>query len=184
MNLPQIRLQSTFAKIDIHTQNSQLTIEQPHTDLSIEQPKAEMEISRTPSQLTIDQSKAFADVDLKSAAQRIADAAQEGHQAVLEGMARRVQEGDQLMRIENGGNPIAEQAKQHHFVPEHEFGLGWIPSWGSVQISYDPGKLDINWQIHKPIINSQAHKPIINYYPGKVDITMKQYQSLYVDISL
>jgi hypothetical protein len=184
MNLPQIRLQSTFAKIDIHTQNAQLTIEQPPAELTIEQPKAEMEVVKIPSRLTIDQTKARADVDLKSAPQRIAEAAQEGQQAVLEGIARRAQEGDQLMQIENGGNPIAEQAKQHHFVPEHEFGIGWIPSAGSVQINYDPGSTDINWKINKPIINSQAHKPIINYYPGKVDISMQQYQSLNVDFVL
>jgi hypothetical protein len=184
MNFPQITMHSTYGQIEINTQNASLTIEQPPVDLSIEQPKAEMTVNRIPSKLTIDQSKARADVDLKSARQRIEDAAQQGQQSVAQGIARRAQEGEELMKIENGGNPIAQQAKQHNLIPEQEFGLGCVPSLGSVKIDYDPGQLNINWTTHKSIINSQSHKPIINFYPGKINISMKQYPSLNIDISL
>ncbi len=184
MDIPQIRMQSTFGKIEINTQNAQLTIEQPPADLSIEQPKAEMTIEHTPSRLTIDQTKARADIDLKSIRQRIEEAAQYGSQSVNEGIARRAQEGEELMKIENGGKPLAEQAKRHGYLPEHELGLGFVPSYGSVQVDYEPGSLNINWTVNKPIINSQPHKPIMQYYPGKVDFGMKQYPSLNIDISL
>lgn len=184
MNFPQITMHSTFGQIGINTQNAQLTIEQPPAELNIEQPKAEMVVEKTPSRLTIDQSKARADVDLKSARERIADAAQYGHQAAMEGIARRTQEGQELTKIENGGSAIAAQAERIRMVPQQDFNIGWIPSSGSVQINYDPGRLDINWKINKPIIESRTHKPIINYYPGKVDISMKQYQSLNIDIGL
>lgn len=75
-------------------------------------------------------------------------------------------------------------ANESRVIPEHEFGLGWVPSVGSVKIDYDPVRLDINWTVNKPIINSQSHKPIINFYQGKVNISMKQYPSLNIDISL
>jgi hypothetical protein len=181
MELPQIRLQSTNAQINIQTQRGQLEIQQPPAELSIQQPKAEMQIERTPSRLTIDQTKAREDVDLKSVFKRTTEAAQWGRQAILEGTARRIKEGEQLMRIENGGNSISEIAKRKRFLPEHEFGLGWIPSEGSVKVDYDPAKVNINWKGNRPIIESQINKPIINYTPGKVDINMKQYQSLKVD---
>jgi hypothetical protein len=181
MELPQIRLQSTNAQINIQSQKGQLEIQQPHAELSIQQPLAEMQIDRTPSRLTIDQTKAREDVDLKSISRRIEEAAQLGRQDWLQGIARRTQEGEELMKIENGGNPIAEIAKRKRFLPEHEFGLGWIPSEGSVKINYDQAKVDIQWQVNKPIINSQINKPIINYTPGNVDINMKQYQSLKID---
>lgn len=184
MNFPQITMHSTFGQIEINTQNASLSMEQPSADLNIEQPKAEMAINRTPSRLTIDQSRARADVDLKSARQRIEEAAQQGKQKAAEGVARRAQEGEELMKIENGESAIAQQAKQRRAVPEHEFGIGWIPSVGGVKFDYDPGQLNINWTVNKPIINSQSHQPIINFYPGKVDISMKQYPSLNIDISL
>ncbi|NHM29966.1 DUF6470 family protein [Neobacillus terrae] len=181
MRLPQIRLESTNAAIQITTQNAKVEIEQPPADLNIQQPQADMEINRTPSRLTIDQTKARADVDLKSTPQRISEAAQKGQQDLLEGIARRAQEGDELMRIENGGKPIADQAKKHSFLPEHEFRLGWIPSIGSVQINYDPGKLDIQWKVNRPVINVQNNKPILNYYPGKVETSLKDYPSIKTD---
>lgn len=183
MRLPQIRLESTNANIQINTQNAAVEIEQPPAELSIEQPKAEMQIERMPSRLTIDQTKARADVDLKSTPQRISEAAQQGHQDAMEGIARRIQEGDELMRIENGGNPIAQQAKKHHFLPEHEFALGWIPSIGSVQINYDPGKVDIQWKVNKPNIQVRSNKPLLNYHPGQVSTSIKNYQSLQIDFA-
>jgi hypothetical protein len=187
MNIPQIQMHSTFGRIEINTQSARLTIEQHPADLSIQQPKAEMTIEKTPGRLTIDQTKARADVGLKSARQQISEAAQQGQQAVVEGMARRAQEGAEMMKIENGGGKakaIKAQAKRVKMFEDHEFNIGWVPSYGSVQMDYDPGRLDINWKINKPIIESQSHQPIINYYPGSIDIHMKEYPSLNIDVSI
>jgi hypothetical protein len=181
MNFPQIRMQSTFGQIEINTQRAQLQMEQPPATLSIEQPPAQMEVEKIPPRLTIDQTRARADVEIKSAPQTIEDTAQQAREDVLEGIARRSQEGDAMMNIENGGNAIAQLAKQHKVLPEHEFGIGWIPSVGSVRMDYDPGRLDIHWKVNKPIIQSRTHQPIINYYPGKVAFSMKQYSSLNID---
>lgn len=183
MNFPQIRLQSTRAEIAIRTTPAVQTIEQPPADLSIEQPPADMQIERTPPKLTIDQTKARADVDLKSIPQRTVEAAQQGRQDALSGVARRVQEGDAMMRIENGGNPLAELAKQHKLLPEHEFGIGWVPAAGSVKINYDPGKTDINWKVNKPVIDSKLNKPVIQYRPGTVSVNLAQYPSLKIDFT-
>ncbi|MDP4085198.1 MAG: DUF6470 family protein [Bacillota bacterium] len=182
MNFPQIQMQSTFGQIEINTQSAQLQMEQPPGTLTIEQPPAQMQVESRPARLTIDQTKAWADVNIKSAPQSIEDAAQEARQDVLEGIARRTQEGEAMMKIENGGNAIAELAKQHKVLPEHEFVLGWIPSAGSVKIDVDPGSLDIQWKVNKPIINSQVNQPIIQYTPGSVEINMKQYPSLKIDV--
>lgn len=183
MLFPQIRLQSTSAKIEITIQKDNMFIEQPHADVNIQQPNAEMQIDRVPSKLTIDQTKARAEVGIKSAAQTIADAAQQGQQDVLQGIARRVHEGDELMKIENHGNAIADIAKNTPPIPQHEFELGFVPSIGSVKIDYDPGSLTINWKINKPIIDIKANKPIINYTPGSVSVGMQTYQSLKMSVA-
>ena len=178
--LPQIRLQSTPAKIDIHIQRGSLEMEQKPADLEIEQPKAEMTMERRPPQLTIDQTKAREDVGYKSVARATEDAAIEGEQAVLEGIARRGQERQELLQIQNGGNAIASIAKNNSQHTK-QFGIGWIPSPNSVKISYDPGELDISIEPKKPIINSKINKPEITFTPSKVDIQMAQYPSLEVD---
>lgn len=183
MELAQIRLQSKNAKIGIRTTKPVQEIQQPKAELSIEQPKAELTIQTTPGKLTIDQTEAWADMDLKHISRRIAEAADQGYQDSLEGIARRAQEGNELMRIENGGNPIAQIAKRNSEGPELQFNIGWIPSHFSVKTNYVPAKVDIQIKANKPIITANINKPNREYSPGKVDISLEQRQSLKIDFA-
>jgi Family of unknown function (DUF6470) len=181
MNLPQIRLESTFAKIAIETIHPVLEIEQPPAQLDLQQPPAEIHIETTPAKLTIDQTKAWEDMDLKHIFRRIEEFAQLGYEDWLEGMARVSQQGDELMRIEDDGNPIAEQAKENSEDPLYEFNVGWVPSHFSVKTNYEPAKVHIDVKVNEPINNTKIKKPIINYTPGKVTIDLAQRNSLKID---
>lgn len=181
MKLPQIQIRSTYAQIQIETQPGEQTIEQPKANQHIEQPEAELYIERRQGKLTIDQTQARADMDLKSVFRRTEEFAQNGKQAWLEGLARRVRQGDQLMKIENKGNPIALIAKENSVKPEKSFNIGWIPSHFSVKTHYEPDHLDINWKVNKPIIDTEEQKPIIDFQPGKVYTSLKEKNSLSID---
>ncbi|MGI8385394.1 DUF6470 family protein [Robertmurraya sp. P23] len=181
MNIPKIRIQTTPAVTEMNTRQGQLSIEQPSGELQIEQPKADMNISRVPGKLTIDQTQAREDVDLKSLKRRMEDAAQQGRQDMLNGIARRIQEGAELMKIENGFKAIQTIAKRKTDGTQKEFGLGFIPRAGSVKITYDPGSVDVQITANKPKVNYTMKKPVIDFQPGKVQIDMKQYPS--VDIN-
>jgi hypothetical protein len=181
MNLPQIRIESKFAKIAIETTPPVQEIEQPPAELDLQQPPAEIKIEKTPSKLTIDQTKAWEDMDLKHIFRRIEEFAQQGYEDWLEGMARVSRQGDELMRIEDGGNPIAEQAKENSEDPMYEFNVGWVPSHFSVKTNYEPAKVHIDVKVNKPINNTKINKPIINYTPGKVTTELAQRNSLKVD---
>lgn len=181
MQLPQIRLESRFAQTEINTQNAKLEIEQPQADLGIQQRPAELDINRTPSKLTIDQTKAREDMDLKNISKRIEEFANQGYQDWLSGIARVSQDGDELMMIENGGHPIADQANRNSESPMLDFNIGWIPSAGGVKVGYDPGKVEIDWKVNKPVVESKINKPVIDYSPGQVEVSLKEYPSLKID---
>ena len=51
-------------------------------------------------------------MDLKSSFRRTEEVAQYAHSEVSNGIARRAQDGSELMRIENGGNPNASFAER------------------------------------------------------------------------
>ncbi|MFS0636632.1 DUF6470 family protein [Mesobacillus foraminis] len=180
MQLPQIRLQSTFAQTAIRTTPAKLEIQQSPADLTIEQPKADLSIERTPSRLTIDQTKAREDVGMISVARKTEMDAQQGHSDLLAGISRRVQEGNEMMRIEDGGNPIASQAKRN-LDDTKSFNIGWIPSPGSVKVDYSPSKVEINWKVNKPVVESRMNKPEISYTPGKAEVSLKNHASLKID---
>lgn len=181
MNVPQIRLQSISAQISIHTNKGQQSIEQLKADLSIEQPKADLKIETTPGQLSIDQTEAWADMDLKHISRRVAEVASQSKQDALEGIARRAEEGQQLMRIEDGGNPIADIAKKNSAKRIYPFNIGYIPSAGSVKIQYEPANVNIDVTTNKPNINASINKPIIDYKPGSVDIQLERRNELNID---
>ncbi|RST77480.1 hypothetical protein D4T97_003070 [Siminovitchia acidinfaciens] len=179
--IPQIRMESVMGQIGMRTRPARQTIEQPKAVLDIQQPPAEMHIERTPSKLTIDQTKAWEDMNLKSLPKVMEEFAQEGRSKAMEGTARRAEEGDELMRIEQGGNPITGLAKRNSERPEASFNIGFIPSPFSVKLNYEPSIVDIQWTRREPIIHVEPQKPVVEYEQGNVDIYMEREPSLKID---
>lgn len=184
MNIPQIKLESKPALLGLKTVDARTEIQQPKADLSIQQPKATLTMETKPSKLTIDQTEAWADMDLKHISRRIKEFAEKGKEDWLAGLARRNEQGDELMKIENNGNPIPGQAKQNSQKPKKEFGLGFIPSAGSVKISYEPSSVSIDVEQNKPIIDVKVNKPIIDYTPGNVEIDLIQRNDLKIHFEM
>ncbi|MBP0726742.1 hypothetical protein J5Y03_16410 [Bacillus sp. RG28] len=181
MQFPQIRLQSTFIKHGLNIEKPIQDIQQPQAELNIKQPPAEMDIEHTPSKLEMDSYEARADLDLKSSRRRSEDAAQEGYQAWLDGLARMSQQGDEMMKVQNNKNAIADIARENGTDPVYDVNIAFLPRPGSFKISYDPGDLKINWNTHKPEIEVTQQKPIINYTPGKVSGYIDTWNSLKID---
>jgi len=170
-----------MGKIHVQSTPPGLEIQQHPADQSIEQPKAELTISKTPSKLMIDQKEAWNNLDLKSAFVRIKEAAQDGRQAVLEGIARHAEEGDDLLHIERGGNAIKDHAIKNS-TPEHTYDTGHIPPFLAVKESYMPSRLKVDWQTKKPIVDVKSHAPTFHPERGHVDITMEHYPSVTLSV--
>ncbi|WP_106496668.1 DUF6470 family protein [Lentibacillus sp. Marseille-P4043] len=181
MQLPQIRLQSQMAKIQIQQTPARQEIRQPKADLSIEQPKADLTMKTKPAKLNIDQTQAWEDMNRMHVSKLIKKFANEGQQALLEGIGRRAEQGAQLMKIENKGNPIPQQAIANAFDGMKTLGIKFIPSQFSVHLDYQPAEVDIDVKPNKPIIDAKINKPTHQYERGSVNINMKQYQNLDID---
>lgn len=181
MKIPQIRIESQSALIAINQTDPVQEIEQPMAKVSIEQPAATVKIETTPGKLTIDQTKAWEDMDLKSIFKRTKEFANQGFKDCMEGIARRTQQGNELMRIENKGNPISNQANENSQPPMKQFSIGWIPSHFSVDIDYIPAQVKITSKSNKPIIKIDAEQPIITYQRGEISINLKQKNELNID---
>jgi Family of unknown function (DUF6470) len=183
MKMPQLRMQSQMAQIEIQQTPGNQVIRQPKADISIQQPKPEIRMRTTPSRLTIDQTKAFEDMNLMNILKRNEKFAQEGKQAVLDGIARRAQQGTELMKIEHKGKPAITQAVQNAFPPMKRLGITFIPSPFSVKTSYQPSQLQIDVQTHRPITNARPKQVEHDYEKGEVNIRMKQYQHLTIEVA-
>lgn len=181
LQLPQIRMESQMARIQIQQMPRKQEIQQPKAQISIQQPKAEVTMKTTPSKLSIDQTQAWEDMGLMHISKRIEKFANDGRQGLLEGIARRVQQGADLMKIENNGNPIVSQATTNAHDQMKQLGIKFIPSHFAVKIDYQPSEVQIDVKVNQPIINNKPQKPVINYQPGEVSTSMQQYQDLQID---
>lgn len=181
MQVPQIRIQSQMAKIQITQTKGKQEIRQPRAELSIQQPPAKITMNTTPSKLQIDQTQAWEDMNLMHIFKRNDKFAQEGMRSVQEGTGRRAAEGTEMMRIENGGNPIASQAITNGNTQMKSLGITFIPSHFSVKTSYQLAEVNIDVQTNKPIIEANPRKVEHHYERGQVDTSMKQYQQLEID---
>ncbi|MFJ7932824.1 DUF6470 family protein [Sporosarcina sp. NPDC096371] len=182
MNIPQLQIQTTSGILGLQVAKPIQEIEQPRAILTQQQPAAILEISTTRSQLSIDTTEARADVDMKSVRRRIEENAQFGMQGASEGTARRAQEGQQMLRIENGGKAIIDIAKQNATPPPAPLGIRFVGGYSKVQVSIQPGTTNIQITPQKPINDVQINKPIRNYTPGKVTGVMEQYPSIQIDV--
>lgn len=179
MEFPQIRMQSQMAQIAIHTKDAEIHIKQPQAQVSIQQPPAEVNIRTKPGKLTIDQTEAFADMNLMSILRRNKMHAEAGNAAVLEGTARRAKEGRELMEIENGGDPLTQQAKRNSEREMKPLGITFIPSRFSVNIDYEPAELEFDVKANKPIIEAETYqRASLQYVPGSVETSLKQRPEL------
>lgn len=181
MQIPQLQIETTRGILGLQIDKPVQEIEQPKAELIQQQPAAILEISTTDPKLSIDTTENRADIDMKSIIRRMDENVQFGKQSVLEGMARRAEEGQQLMRIENGGNAIVDISKQIATPPPAPLGIRFVGNRLKLKMSIEPGTTDIQWKIQQPVNNVKLNKPIHNYTPGKVTGRMEQYPSIQID---
>lgn len=182
MRIPQIQIQTTNAQIGLTIPEPQQYIEQPPADLQIRQPAAELTIETTEGQLQIDQTQLRADLGMYTLPEFARNAAQKGQQMILQGIARRAREGEQLGDIRNGNNAIASiAASKNENMQQKKLGIKFIPSFNAVKLHYTPAEVDIDVQQNQPEIDATIHKPIHNYTPGKVSVDLLQEPSIEID---
>jgi len=182
VKFPQIRMTSQMAQIGMKQTFSKQKLHQPEADLTIEQPKADVRIQAPLGTLTIDQTEAFTDANLLSAGDLIDKKAREGLQLAASGTARRAREGSELMRIENEGKPIIMQAQRNGYRQKKDLTIDFIPSPFSVQIDYEPKDVQIDVNVNHPTITAHPRAPEHEVERGKVDIYMRQYENLHIDV--
>lgn len=182
MQTPQIRIQSTPAKIGLTIQNAVHTYKQPKAEQHIEQPKADVSIKQESPKLSIDQTKAWQNIGLKSVFVRSEEYANNARQKGLEHIATMAQEGDELMRIESGGNPIASQAKRMvDGLWEFNIQPGGRPTYDLVDISIEAGGANIDVQRNEPILKATKRDPEFQYERGQVTAQIEQYSDVNID---
>lgn len=168
------------AQLEIRTTRAQLNISQPPADFEIQRKQPKLNMHTEHPQIRIDQRQCFNESGLMSPEAFADYIAQTGRKAVMEGIARRTEEGSRLARIEAGGNAVAEIAYDNSF-PVYEFKMVTMPR-SRPKIDFVGGSIDI--QVEEGYVNTifRPNSPQIEYRPGSIEIRMRQYP--HIDIKV
>jgi len=181
VDFPQVKITTRDAKIGLNIQNAQIKMKQHKAEVSIQQPQAEQTIRQHPPKLRIDQTNAWSNLGLKSIIERTNDTAQHANQVHHQGLARIAREGDELMSIESGGNPIASQAKRNSGW-NFDYKPGGMTVHDLVSFNYEPGRAEISTKRQEPVIEATPRKPQLQYQRGNVSVQTEQYADVQIDV--
>lgn len=176
-----LKITTTPAQIGIKTTPARLEIQQPKADvaLNIEHPR--VEIDSEPIQVQIDQYQCFAEAGLKNFLDLTKEGAQIAKNKAMQGIERIVSQGNALAAIHQGGNPIADQAEENAFhLDDAEFNFDLIPK-SRPKIDFIGGEVDIKVIEGKVNPKVKVNKPIVDYTRGKVEIYLKQKNSINIE---
>jgi len=174
----RLEMNSQRAQIGMKTTPPVQDIQQPHAELDLKTTHAKAQVEGTLPKVQIDQSQAFSESGLKGIVDFTSEIIQRAKSDMQNAMARAADQGNQLADIHNSTNVIAENADDNAWGQfENEFGMVTMPS-SRPEITVIEGELDIQVQEGKVENNTRAQKPIVDYRRGKLDIYLKQRNSL------
>jgi hypothetical protein len=179
MSIPQIQIRQQYALIGIDTQPGRQQIQQPQATMEIRQTAAELEMSQPMGHFEINQDRARDALGIGNHLETMLKIYSKASDIALEGLARVVEEGNQLAAIHLRGNPIADNATnwQRTFP---DFDVRGPASIDNVDIQYIPGQLSIGVIPGGVDINVKVNPPVISYEPGKVNIYLRQKPNLQI----
>ncbi|MGN8770371.1 DUF6470 family protein [Paenibacillus barengoltzii] len=175
--IPPLQIVTQPTLLEIDSGRAGLSIKQPRGEIQIETSRAKMDITQPRPEMQIDQHDAWRAYNGGTALEMNRQIYSELPGLFLEGLAKRVEQGNRLAAFHLQGNSIGEiygaDWKRDPFV---EFRAP--ASYDNVSIYVQPHKPEINIQQIKPVIQSEQHNPEIEYQPGYLNISVKQYASI------
>lgn len=174
-----IGIQTTPGQWNMQSRAARLEMHLEHAELSIETRRPVLEIS---------QKAAMAQIGYKRPADFVSELAQLGKQKAMEYIANKTDEGNRLKAIERGGNPIREISIDKAWPQKQRQG-GYTPVVGP-EFQATPGEVTIT----PPEVKNPSHIGYeAEYIPGelsmqysaaKVEVYMRQYPEINIDVSV
>ncbi|OLS39023.1 hypothetical protein BTR22_05110 [Alkalihalophilus pseudofirmus] len=180
MRVPHIAIQSIDAYIGIRSNKPHPQMKQHTADLQIRQTHTGIiEINTKSAELSIDQTQAFAEANLKTPFRLADEFYQRAQQKAAEHLTKRRQQGDQMMKIENGFGVLARLAKVNSEKPQGQLQTVNMPrSVSSTKIHFEPAQVSFRVPNHQTDIKVNRREPDIHIPKWQTETYVKQKNSI------
>ena len=171
----QLNISTQPIRMDYTTNNAKLNLQTTRPLVQMETTSAVLEMTQPRGELTIDQYPCRYSIGLKNNGDFARDNVELGKQAVMNGIARIVQEGTQLARIESKSDAFADIAANSSFSEFPGLTLAHIEApdihYQANPVQFNPIAGKINFTVQPSAVHG-------DYQPGSVDIRVTQYPSI------
>lgn len=175
----QLRIDQQWAQIGIAQKPARLVIASRPPQVRLQQESGKLEIRQEFPRIHIDLRAAYADIGQRHPGIFGREVAAKAQQAVRDAIDRIVAEGDRLARIEDGGHPLVEIAREN-FSDQKELTLAVAPRhrpeievFGSMVIDYRVGGVKLEVEVNRPEVQ---------YHRGYVDVYLRQKPALMINV--
>ncbi|ACB85800.1 DUF6470 family protein [Natranaerobius thermophilus] len=147
----RLQIDFNFGKLQLQSSPMDSGVDASRREFQMDKQKRQFELSTEDPRVEIDSKHVWEDYGRYDIVSLRAKSAQEGMETAHETIGRISAWGDQLQRIEDGGNPIIEQLEEHIW-PEKEINVALVPEnppeinfvEGEVDLDYSPEEVEIN----------------------------------------
>ncbi|UMZ74994.1 DUF6470 family protein [Natranaerofaba carboxydovora] len=146
-----LEINITFGSLDLQSTPMESELDMSRRDFQLDKEDRQFSLTTNFPQVQVDSTEVYEDLNRKKVVSLASERADKGMQEAYEAIGRISAWGDQLQRIEDGGNPLIDQVIQHVFA-EDEFNIALVPQnpprievqEGEIDLDYSPEELRIN----------------------------------------
>ena len=179
LNIPTVDITQVPNKIGMNIKSPKTNISKQESKLDVSQQPGDMQTNEDMVKVNVDNYPAHYDLGYKNYKDFSIENTQKGKQAFLSQTAKYARQGDQLMKIENGGKPLVSQAKAENKPENKEITLGWKRG---PEINVKKGNLEINYNPNKPTVNFQKGSVRSELDWGKVSTFLRQKENFDIEV--
>ncbi|EFM09019.1 conserved hypothetical protein [Paenibacillus curdlanolyticus YK9] len=183
MNNLRLSIHQTFASIGIDAEPATQEMRLPRGEQLIEQPAAKMNFESTNSQLSIDSSQAWHALGKGPNLEWSSAIYSQMKSVFLQNLARQVEEGKRMSNITNPRSAFADLAQDALFRDNLVDYQVAEPSYNNVKLEFAPGDVSTDIEASPVVIEYTPHKAEIEAYRGKLDIYLRQRNSISIEVS-
>lgn len=171
--IPSIRIHQQYAQIGIDADLGSYDMRQPRAAFEMQTTRPQLTIHQEKGELVIDQSKAWDALGTGNILGVLSHIYSEAKGIGLQGISRRVENGNRLAAIHLDTNAIADIVQEEDFQFQ-EFDYTGPASFDNVDVTYTASKAEIQVEDGTVRIDTHPRPPEVEYHRGKLDIYMLQ----------
>lgn len=170
---PLIEIKNVPIEIEMKISHAKLEHTRGTADLEISRDKGGLSIRSKPIRVNIDTFEARNSI-FPTTATAIEQNAERGKQAVYEATATYAQQGQLLLNAKIGQELVTQFAAEAMMKDvKTNVGIDFIPKAGA-EISWDPGELNIRFEMDKVNFDWRMNQPQFEFTPGDIELSVTQ----------